>query len=47
MNNYYRIAKAIEYIKENFRSQPDLNEVAKMFISAHIIFKECLLNGQV
>lgn len=36
MNNYYRIAKAIEFIKENFRSQPDLNEVAKnVFLSPH------------
>ena len=29
MQNYYRIAKAIEYIKGNFREQPDLDEVAK------------------
>jgi len=36
MNNYYRIAKAIEFIKENFRSQPDLNEVAKnVYLSPH------------
>lgn len=29
MHNYYRIAKAIEFIKENFRNQPNLDEVAK------------------
>ena len=27
--NYQRIAKAIEYIKTNFKGQPDLNEVAE------------------
>ena len=27
--NYDRIAEAIEYIKENFRDQPNLDEVAK------------------
>lgn len=27
--NYNRIAEAIDYIKENFRSQPNLDEVAK------------------
>lgn len=27
--NYYRIAEAIDYIRSNFRSQPDLNDVAK------------------
>ncbi len=27
--NYYRIAAAIEYIKTNFKHQPDLDEVAK------------------
>lgn len=27
--NYYRIAKAIEYIKANFRQQPNLDEVAE------------------
>ncbi|MEO6696048.1 MAG: methylated-DNA--[protein]-cysteine S-methyltransferase [Ignavibacteria bacterium] len=36
MNNYYRIAKSIEFIKENFRSQPDLNEIAKnVYLSPH------------
>lgn len=27
--NYYRIAEAISYLKENFKSQPDLDEVAE------------------
>jgi AraC family transcriptional regulator of adaptative response/methylated-DNA-[protein]-cysteine methyltransferase len=27
--NFYRIAKAIEYIQDNFKQQPGLNEVAK------------------
>lgn len=27
--NYYRIAKAIEYIKENFKKQPSLDEIAE------------------
>lgn len=27
--NYYRIAEAIDYIKANFKRQPDLNEVAE------------------
>lgn len=32
--NYYRIAKAIEYIRENFKSQPNLDEIAdKVHIS--------------
>ena len=29
MNNYSRIAKAIEFIKLNFKAQPDLNEIAE------------------
>ncbi|MBI1782269.1 MAG: methylated-DNA--[protein]-cysteine S-methyltransferase [Sphingobacteriales bacterium] len=29
MNNYERVAKAIEYINENYTRQPDLDEVAK------------------
>lgn len=29
MSNYNRIASAIEYIKENFNSQPNLDEIAK------------------
>lgn len=29
MNNYERVAKAIEYIHENYTRQPDLDEVAK------------------
>src|SRR5579859_2706944 len=28
--NYERIATAIDYIRTNFRQQPDLNEVAEM-----------------
>lgn len=28
--NYHRIAQAIEFIKANFKEQPDLDEVAKM-----------------
>ncbi|MEE1944037.1 methylated-DNA--[protein]-cysteine S-methyltransferase [Pedobacter sp. KR3-3] len=27
--NYYRIAEAISYLKENFKSQPDLDELAE------------------
>lgn len=27
--NYYRIAKAIEFIKDNFKEQPNLNELAE------------------
>jgi AraC family transcriptional regulator of adaptative response/methylated-DNA-[protein]-cysteine methyltransferase len=27
--NYYRIAEAISYLQENFKAQPDLDEVAK------------------
>ena len=27
--NYYRVAEAIEYIRNNFKRQPDLDEVAK------------------
>lgn len=27
--NYYRIAEAISYLKENFKSQPDLDQVAE------------------
>ncbi|MBB2145066.1 methylated-DNA--[protein]-cysteine S-methyltransferase [Pedobacter sp. LMG 31464] len=27
--NYYRIAEAISYLQENFKTQPDLDEVAK------------------
>ena len=30
MINYYRIEKAIGFMTENFKSQPDLNEMAKM-----------------
>ncbi len=34
--NFYRIAKAIEYIKEHFKEQPNLEEVAeKVYISPH------------
>ena len=29
MNNYQRIAQAIEYIKHNFKQQPNLDEIAK------------------
>jgi len=29
MNNYSRIAKAIEFIKLNFKTQPNLNEIAE------------------
>jgi AraC family transcriptional regulator of adaptative response/methylated-DNA-[protein]-cysteine methyltransferase len=29
MNNYSRIAKAIEFIKLNFKAQPELNEIAE------------------
>ena len=34
MTDYERIEKAIVYLKENFKSQPDLDEVAKqVFVS--------------
>ncbi len=35
-NNYYRIAEAIEYIKSNFKEQPNLEEVAnKIHLSSY------------
>ena len=41
--NYNRIAEAINYIKNNFKNQPNLEDVAE---EVHFIFSDSLPSGR-
>lgn len=43
--DFQRIEKAIQFIEENFKSQPTLDQMARSFISASIISTGCSSGG--